>query len=212
METTVYISRHSEAFRKLIGEYNSNEVEQIRNEKKTLSVVGEEKAKKLSEYYGLREVEVLYSSHYVRAMATAKYVAEKNGIDLNVDERFGERRFGVNDIKELPNSFFEKQIKDWDYKLNDGESLNEVSKRMKRALNELLERYIGNTMLIVSHGTALTTLLKDWCEIKYNETTRLIEIYFKGKLIMDGHWNAPELFKLVFDENKNLIDITKLSI
>ena len=32
--TIVYISRHSQPFRKLLGEYKVNEIEQIRNEKK----------------------------------------------------------------------------------------------------------------------------------------------------------------------------------
>lgn len=41
----------------------------------------------MSNYPELLKVESLYSSHYVRAMATAKHIAEKNGIELNVDER-----------------------------------------------------------------------------------------------------------------------------
>ena len=80
--TTVYISRHSEPFRKLIGEYNANEVEQLRNEKNPLSVNGEQYAKELSEREELQKIDVLYSSHYVRAMSTAKYIAERNNIKL----------------------------------------------------------------------------------------------------------------------------------
>ena len=49
----------------------------MRNEKNPLSVRGEEKAKIMSEIDELRNVEVLVSSHYVRAMSTAKYIAEK---------------------------------------------------------------------------------------------------------------------------------------
>ena len=155
-------------------------------------------------------IEILYSSHYVRAMSTAKYVAEKNDINLNVDERLGERKFGIKDIKDLPKDFFEMQINDWNYKLDNGESLNEVSKRMKDVLNDLLDKYEGKKILIVSHGTALTTMLKDWCDIKYNDSTELVEIYFNNELIIDGHWKAPELFKLVFNENKDLIDIKRI--
>lgn len=36
--TTIYLLRHSQPFRKLLGEYNVNEVEQLRNEKNPLSV------------------------------------------------------------------------------------------------------------------------------------------------------------------------------
>ena len=31
--TTVYLLRHSQPFRKLLGEYNAKELEQVRNEK-----------------------------------------------------------------------------------------------------------------------------------------------------------------------------------
>ena len=38
--TTVFIARHAEPFRDLLGDYNANEPEQIRNEKNFLSVLG----------------------------------------------------------------------------------------------------------------------------------------------------------------------------
>ena len=44
MITTVYISRHSQSFRDLLGDYNAFEIEQIRNEKNPLSVNGEKSA------------------------------------------------------------------------------------------------------------------------------------------------------------------------
>lgn len=204
--TTVYISRHSEPFRKLIGEYNVNEVEQIRNEKNPLSVNGEKYAKELSEREELQKVDVLYSSHYVRAMSTAKYIAERNNIKLNVDERLGERKFGVKNISDLPDDFFDEQFRNWDYKLPDGESINQVIKRMNEVLKEIINNNKGKNIAIVSHGTALSSMLTTWCEVKLNEETKLIEIYFKGNLVFDGNWKAPELFKLEFD-NDNLISI-----
>lgn len=204
--TTVYISRHSEPFRKLIGEYNVNEVEQIRNEKNPLSVNGEKYAKELSEREELQKVDVLYSSHYVRAMSTAKYIAERNNIKLNVDERLGERKFGVKNISDLPDDFFDEQFRNWDYKLPDGESVNQVIKRMNEVLKEIINNNKGKNIAIVSHGTALSSMLTTWCEVKLNEETKLIEIYFKGNLVFDGNWKAPELFKLEFD-NDNLISI-----
>lgn len=86
---TIYLIRHSQPFRQLLGEYNANEIEQIRNEKNPLSVDGEKYAEQMSNYSELLNIDFLYSSHYVRAMATAKYIAEKNNILLNVDERLG---------------------------------------------------------------------------------------------------------------------------
>lgn len=208
--TIVYISRHSQPFRKFLGEYKVNEIEQIRNEKNLLSVDGEKYAEQMSNLPELLKVEILYSSHYVRAMSTAKYIAEKNNIILNVDERLGERRFGVNNISELPSTFFEDQFRNWDYKLTNGESVNEVSKRMNEALSEILDVNRDKKIAIISHGTAISAMLKKWCNIKLNEETKLVEIYFNNELVFDGNWKCPELFKLEFDDNNNLISIKNI--
>lgn len=210
--TTIYISRHSQPFRKLLGEYKVNEIEQIRNEKNPLSVAGEKYAEQMSNYPDLSKVETLYSSHYVRAMSTAKYIAEKNNIALNVDERLGERKFGVNELSELPSIFFEEQFRNWDYKLPNGESTNEVSKRMNEALLEILNNNKGKKVAVISHGTAISAMLKKWCDVKLNEETKLIEIYFNNKLIFDGNWKTPELFKTEFDDNNNLINIENIKL
>lgn len=208
--TIMYISRHSQPFRKFLGEYKVNEIEQIRNEKNLLSVDGEKYAEQMSNLPELLKVEILYSSHYVRAMSTAKYIAEKNNIILNVDERLGERRFGVNNMSELPSTFFEDQFRNWDYKLTNGESVNEVSKRMNEALSEILDVNRDKKIAIISHGTAISAMLKKWCNIKLNEETKLVEIYFNNELVFDGNWKCPELFKLEFDDNNNLIGIKNI--
>ena len=209
MKTIVFVSRHSEPFRNLLGEYNCSEVEQIRNEKNPLSVNGEIKAHKLSKYLDNFQIDVLYSSNYVRAMSTAKYVAESKNIKLNVDSRLGERKFGVNSMDELPEDFFDKQIKDWNYKLENGESLNEVSNRMYDVFMEVINNNIGKNFMIFSHGTALTTLFSKWCRVIYDSENKLLKIYYNDSLVFDGNWGAPELFKLEFEDNK-LINIENI--
>lgn len=210
--TLVYISRHSQPFSDFINSYNANDLFQIRNEKNPLSVEGELKAKKLSEYSELENIDVIYSSHYVRTMSTAKYIAEKNKIKLNVDERFGERKFGINNWSELPKDYFIHQGLDWDYKIGNGESLNEVSIRMKEALNEILNKYKDKKIMIVSHGTALTAMLKYWCDIKFNYDTELFNYYFNNELFFDGKWETPELFRLEFNDSNDLINIENIKL
>lgn len=210
MDTIVYIARHSEGLMKFIGEYKSQDSFQIKNEKNPLSVNGEEKAKKLSECEELQNIDVVYSSHYVRTISTAKYIAHKNKLKLNIDYRFGEREFGINDFSDLPSDFFSHQIEDWDYKIDSGENLNEVRQRMNAALTDVLNLHNGKRVVIVSHGTSLSTMLSKWCDIIFNETSQLVEIYFKDKLVFDGNWKTPELFKLVFNEEGNLQDIKNI--
>lgn len=210
METTVYISRHSEPCKDLFGDYQTYENEQTRNEKTILSINGEQKAQKLSDCSMLHHVEVLYSSHYVRAMSTAKYIASKNHIKLNVDERLGERKIGVQYRNEIPPYFTYYQLKDWNYKLKNGESLNECKERITKCLYDILTKNHGKTIMIVSHGAILKTLFSNWCQITVNEETKQPDIFYHNKLLISGKWNCPELFKLVFDEENNLISIERV--
>lgn len=90
-ETIIYLIRHSEQL-KMNNRYLSGEDEQIKNEKIILSIEGERKAKELSKREELKNIDVLYSSNYVRAIATAKYIANKNNLNINIDDRLGERK------------------------------------------------------------------------------------------------------------------------
>lgn len=88
--TQVYLIRHSNQLK--IRNYISKESTQISNEKIVLSVEGEINAQKLSNLEELKNINVLWSSNYVRAISTAKYIAFKNNIDINIDENFNERK------------------------------------------------------------------------------------------------------------------------
>ena len=203
----VYLLRHSEPISFNDLNYPSNELQQLNNEKLILSETGEKKAKILSEYKELENVEIIFTSAYVRTMATAKYLALKNNLKLNIDRSFDERKFGVLKWEDLPENFSQKQIYDWDYKTKDGESLNEVKKRMYNGLIKVLKN--NKNILIVSHGTAITCLLSNFCELEINGQDKLPGVYFKGDLVFDGKYNAPELFKLEFDDLK-LVNITNI--
>ncbi len=187
MNTTVYLIRHSEPS-KIINYLGSNDSLQIRNEKNILSSFGEEKAKELSLTEEMQNIDVVISSKYVRAISTAKYIAENNNTNINVIEDFEERKFGINSWDELPKDFEKKQLEDKTYKLNDGENQIEVAKRMYNALLEVIKEHKGKRIVIVSHATAITFLFIN---------------YFSDKITLDNNfkWNAPEVFKLEFNNN-----------
>ena len=89
--TYIYLIRHSEQLR-LENKNEDYETSQIANEKIILSVQGEQKAKELSKLEQLKNIDVLYSSNYARAIATAKYIANENNIPINIDINFNERK------------------------------------------------------------------------------------------------------------------------
>ena len=210
MKTIIYLCRHSEP----IDMYdNKNETMQLRNEKISLSVLGEEKARKLSLLPELNNIDNVIASNYVRAIATAKYIAFNNKKDIEVIPEFGERKFGnINSWSDLPKGFSDKQIKDWDYKFEGGESFNEVCERMYFALQSVLKKYKGKKIFIVSHGTAIGVLFSKIADVFFpDEENYNRGIYFNGKLIFDGKYDAPELFKLEYEDEK-LVDVKNIKI
>ena len=86
--TNIYLIRHSEQLRLK----NDEDESQIANEKIILSVDGEKRAEEISKLNELKNINVLYSSSYVRAIATAKYIAIENNIEINIDKNFNERK------------------------------------------------------------------------------------------------------------------------
>ena len=123
--TALYLIRHSSQLREN-GINNIEDDSQSINEKIILSVEGEEKAKKLSEIEELNNIDLLWSSSYVRAKATAKYIAYKNNVDINIDSRLNERKLGnLEELKKLgeiyKHTFAEEQLLDSRLKNIDGE-------------------------------------------------------------------------------------------
>ena len=95
MNTTIYLMRHSEATPKTNLKYVScKDNSQVVNEKAFLSVSGEKRAEEISKNEELQNIDAVYSSNYVRAMSTAKYIALENNTIVNIDDRLDERKRG----------------------------------------------------------------------------------------------------------------------
>ena len=82
-DTIIYLIRHAETVNEN-GIRNTNEDSQMINEKEILSVYGEEQSRKLSENIELNNIDVIWSSSYTRAKATAKYIANSNKLPINL--------------------------------------------------------------------------------------------------------------------------------
>ena len=78
-DTIIYLIRHAETVNEN-GIRNTKDDSQMINEKEILSVYGEEQSKRLSEHEELKNIDVIWSSSYTRAKATAKYIATANNL------------------------------------------------------------------------------------------------------------------------------------
>lgn len=202
-KTIVYLIRDSEQL-KISGIKNIKDDDQINNEKIILSVEGENKARELSEKEELNNIDVIWSSNYVRAISTAKYIAYRNNLEINIDSNFNERKLGnLETLKELGKdkkySYTEEQLLDEKLKNIDGENRIEVNNRMSNSLNKILKENEGKNIVIVSHGAAIKFLLMNWCKLN-NE----LKLTYKN-LIID--LKSLSLIKLEFNET-NLDDLS----
>ncbi len=205
MNTTIYLIRHSEPLKVHIGIELTNESLLEENKKTPLSITGEKLAEKLAKSTEFENLSSVWSSNYVRAIATAKYFASNNNLKTNIDERLDERIHGVNAYSELPLDFEKIQLTDASYKIGNGENQIEVQNRMYNSFLDILKQNKGRRVVIISHATAITFLLKKWCVIQYPN-----KYLFQNKSFFDGNWHYLETFKLTFDKDNTLIDIKLL--
>lgn len=154
--TIVYLIRHAETVDEN-GIRNTDEDSQLINEKEILSVNGEEQAKKLSQNNELNNIDVIWSSSYTRAKATAKYIANTNNLPINLDGNLSERKLGnLNEIGEFMKDKktrdpSQEQLLDTKFKTSDGESAEDTRERMNKFFNRILKEYDGKKIAVVSH-------------------------------------------------------------
>ena len=198
MKTTIYLIKHADELKEN-GIKNVKDNTQLINEKYILSVKGEEQSRQLSENKELENIDVLWSSSYARAKATAKYIAYKNDIEINIDSSLNERKLGnLEDLsKWMENKscgVVQAYLQDKKWKAREGESCEEATKRVTLFLQKILKEYSGKRIALVSHGALISFLLTNWC--KLNEEMNLV---FNDKII---EIKEPSITKLTFDEQK----------
>lgn len=209
----IYLIRHSEKFDRQRLKTKNNDEEIIYGEKLVLSVRGEEKAKNLSKLPEMKNIKELWSSNMVRALETAKYIAEENNLFINIDERFRERTSGeINKDGEKYAKFWLEQHLDENLKSTNGESRLEVQTRMYNGLMDILNNTKQDCIGVVSHGAAMTFLLMKWCKLEYINNDKVKKIIYKNKDIINRIFNMPEIFKLTFSKDNELLDIENIDV
>ena len=205
-DTIIYLIRHAETVQEN-GIRNANENSQMINEKEILSVHGEKQSQKLSENIELSHIDIIWSSSYARAKATAKYIASKNNLPINIDSSLNERKLG--NLKELGEFMKDKktrdpsqeQLLDRNFKTSDGESAEDTRQRMTKFFDKILQEYNGKKIAVVSHGGSIKFFLLNWCEV--NDDVKLV---YKNTVL---DITSPCLLKLTFRKNE-LVDLEQI--
>jgi len=110
---------------------------------------------------------VVVSSNLGRASATAHEYAELIGVPVAVDERLRERSFGdwegltADEIEQRWPEGYQawQQGDDRTGTPSGGESRQQVGRRVAEAIEELAREADGSTLVVVSHGAAITAAI-----------------------------------------------------
>lgn len=122
-----------------------------------LNETGQKQAALLAEYLRSLSIEALYSSPLPRALQTAEAVAQRCGLEANVESRLTDFDFGqwqglsLQEVKEKYSELYRL----WEnspeqVRLPDGESLSDVRKRAMAVVDDVIGKHAG-TVVLVSH-------------------------------------------------------------
>jgi 2,3-bisphosphoglycerate-dependent phosphoglycerate mutase len=141
-----------------------------------LTIKGIEDTKKVTEFLLDKNINRAFSSPYERSINTIKPFTESIGLEIKIIDAFRERKIDDVWIEDF-NAFSKSQWEDFEYKLSNGECLNEVQKRNIIALNDILKENINCNIVVGTHGTALSTIINYYNkDFGYTEFERIKNI------------------------------------
>ena len=164
-----------------------------------LSPRGMEDRKKVTSFLADKNIDIVISSPFKRAVDTVQDFADKNGLPVEIVEDFRERKVDSGWIEDFA-SFSKKQWSDFSFKLSDGECLKEVQDRNISALNNVLKQYSGKNIVVGSHGTSLSTI------INFYDNSFGYDDFERIRFLM------PWIVEFSFDELGNCVDIKLHSV
>lgn len=136
------------------------------------------------------KIDAIYSSPYKRCLDTIRCLAEFLQLSIATDERLRERKVGIS------SNNLDMLIKRWEKKSfaeNNGESIDSVQNRNIEALHDILSKNKDSSIIIGTHGTALSSILNYYdSSFGYNDFLRIkyfmpyvMKCSFQGKHLVE---------------------------
>lgn len=184
----IFIIRHGEVDFNKKGRYLGRTDE-------PLNAIGISQAKKLAEKISGLDIEIIYCSPLKRAFETAEFIKTNHGCKVVIDKHFIERSIGVYEgltKEEAKNKYPDLYAKNITRIFNDappnGETINEVIKRVFNGLDEINSQNKFSNILISTHGFV----------------AKVINKYFNPKIsnqeFFDFNLANAEIMKYNFDD------------
>jgi broad specificity phosphatase PhoE len=151
MATTILLARHGET------DWNLERRVQGHSDR-PLNERGRAQARVLADELEGEQIDAVYASDLARAHETARVVADRRGLDVAVLPELREKNFGswegLTDT-EIRSRFPDAQRGAW----GDGETSDDVTLRVVRALHRIAAAHPGGRVLVVAHGGPLRAVL-----------------------------------------------------
>ena len=177
--------------------YETEETVEEKRINRPLSIDGEKEAIKLVKRI---DANVIYSSNYASALATAKYYASYKNLSININSFLNDSKIGKLGNRNIKMLRF-MQERDFDFKFNGGESLNDTNKRMDIAIDRILKKYSNKNVVIFTHKRAIMGYLLKYLDKGYNLDDRLI-LTFNDKVIIDDIEKDVDIIKIEWQKGK----------
>ena len=177
--------------------YETDEGLEEKRINRPLSIEGEKASVKLVKKI---DASIVYSSSYASSIGTAKYYASYKNIDVNINSFLNDLRIGDLGRRNIKMLRF-MQERDFDFKFNRGESLNDVNKRMNIAIDRIIKKNGNKNIVIFTQKSAITGYLLDKLEHGYNLEDRLV-LSFNERVIIDDNLSDVDIIKLELEKGK----------
>ena len=142
---TLYIVRHGQTDWNLEGRIQGDT-------DNPLNETGLSQAQTVGEQLGDVTLDHVYPSGLKRAIQTAEAIA--GNAPITSEPRFNERSRGIYEgqIAAEVNEEFRPRFRALDDDMDGGESLRSISERISEATREMVERHMGETVMVVGHS------------------------------------------------------------
>lgn len=164
-------------------------------------------AKNVSLLSLLNDVNAIYSSTNASNMLCAKTLAKRINKDVYASDKFADERIGNLKKQNIKDVYF-MQEHDFNIKLTDGESLNEVGKRVKSEIEHIANLSNLKKVVIFTHKRSFLGYLINVFSPSYTLEDNLV-IEYDDNVIYDNSKNDIDIYRLSFD-NGSLENIKKI--
>jgi broad specificity phosphatase PhoE len=157
--TRVCLVRHGQTDWNLEGRYQGQSDVELNNS-------GKAQAQKLKDILAGSTFNAVYASDLSRAVETARVIAEPRSLEVNIEARLREINQGewegllVTTIKQHYEKLWHQRFGNpADVRPPGGETVEEVARRVYAALDDITAQYPHGSVLVVSHGLSIATVI-----------------------------------------------------